>query len=1491
MKDQAKLSKNKKTVIILSIVLAVLLAVGAGILVWQLTRDDSPDTYTVSFITNGGNEIGSIEVAKGTVLSQADLPVPSKRGELFLSWNMDEALTQPYWDTPIESDMTLYASYVQPSDEETIEELVSSIIPFASTDFSVTVCSSEPLTDDNIMQHIILAVNYGQHPDGTEIKLSVTHEGGEIYRLSGNFASGGEYILYLISEAVTFNPEDEMLATYGLTDALRTLQFRIIGESYIEGELSDKVADIPASSIVMADGDTVKVTGNGTSLIGDSESENSTIKVGEGDDISNYYKVVSLEAADADGATYTVRPANIDEVYDQVAGYDWKNLSGDELVLNEDIQQEVIDNLANNEQLNNYITYLATAATYTPTYENLSMQEFGEVVVTPLTTIVTPAGATVGVALDEYNGSFNHILTTKEQRNSFVKLTLGFERQVKLTKVGSRGTITAQINLQIDFWIYIGVGGYFEVGWGEYDIDAGMTTLTQTEVTFAISLMTDSSKKAVNIDDEIDAIFNSAKDPTPENLLEQYNELMSGSSKPIEVCDQDIFELPVLSFLYGAVEISIPVKFVVTLDMEATFTSYFTVLTGCDVGLVGDEDSGLDLYFNEMYPKFKYRIELRGHIELRVGVEVSLKLSLAYNLASVSLGVQAGFYGEIYGYFFYEVDRLAGITATNRGGAYYFELGAYVDIRLRAEVCKIKYSGSLWDQKYPFFSIGEKEILYGFVNPVGDIIELDNYNRSVHIDDTGILDVYVYDITEPRSDENPKKVEDYPFNLGRFEVSFSNDSFAYLGNGEIYFNDTFLNGQLFEATMTMNYTGSQLSFRDTLTKYVTVRSSSTEDVDWDKLDEKYTIDFTIDGEVIFTREYSYGSTICFEPSGDKSHYLNTHIDHYMYNGKLITDLRQSEQEALYNAGYAQASWPIMAESETSSLGDVIIVTEDMTIEANSNVKRRPWKVTLVEGDNVTTYEVNHGETLTLPDPSRPEIENPANSYLFAGWRAEGGNMYSTLKEHVITSDLTLTPYYQSTARKYNVTFDANGGKIGDGETFTTQYFHGEMPDSPVTPVREGTDSVRYEFIGWSPTINKATEDMTYTAQWREVKLYTVTFDAADGQFDEDGTETFTLTVEAGHALTAADFPTAPYRKVTGGYNEFNAWGASVGTVITGDVTYTATYKNELITKAFITISDGVNSEDISAYLDGTNKISGYTYTLNTEHYGNVLEITGSGLTISGNTKDIHIRVINTEVTLAGLTLTQNKRVDVLNALGEVVINIKGIVRLISNTDAEAIRGDSYGEYGEDGGYTHFADADITLRGVDDKGWLVAKGQAYGIAVYGALTVESLNLSIYMPEMAYVSEETGEVYSSIAILVHNHPKGIFTVKDSDIWVFQSGVINVAWLDMTNSTLSFSAPEFVPGYASGIDIMNYGVMTEPEALIKLKNSNITFTHDIAIAFAVSLEDGTEYYVNTSLDQHEIMSAYPSLEALLADVSADGYSGMIDMDSYSSIVTLTS
>ncbi len=1470
-----KLFKNKK-VTILSIVLAVVLMASAGILVWQLTKDDG--LCKVTFMTNGGKEIEAFEVAKGTVISQSELPVPSKQGELFIAWYTDEALTAPYWNTPIESDITLYASYLQPSDNSKTKELVESIIPFANTDFNVSVCSTEKLTNENIGQYVILTVNYGHHANGDEIKLSVASEGNGIYRLSGNFAEGGEYILTIASDAVTFNSEDETLKNYGLTDALRTLHFRIIGETRTEGKLSDKVADIPADEIVMKDSDSITVTGADRGLIGATEEDNGIICVGEGDDLSNYYKIIEIESSSANGITYLVRPARGDEIYDTLFGYQWEDLDSDDWVINEEVKQQVIENITSNEQLNNYITYLATAATYTPTYSNLSMEKYGMVEADPTVTVVTPT-VTFDVDLTAYNDKFVHILGP-EKSKKFVKLSVDASYAVKLGKIGKMGNMEAEISMGVALWVYVGVGGDFEIGWKKYDLDCGSTTLTQTEISFGITLMTTDAKKRVDITDEIEAIYNSAKDPTPENLIEQYSELLSGNSTPIELFNYKIFDVPVLSLLYGAVEISIPVRFVVSLDVQASFNSYFTVLNGNDFGIKGDEDSGLHIICNSMYPRYKLRLELRGRMELRAGLELGIELSLGYNLASVSMNVQVGLYGELHGYFFYEVDRLSDYKASNKGGAYYFELGIYLEINLRAQVCRIKYKGGLWEAKDSFWEAGQKEIVYGFVNTTTDVVTMENGLSRLNLTDTDILDVYVFDITEERGDDNPRIVKDYPFKLSEFQWSFSNSNFE-IHDGQIIRVGSYNDSTAFEAQLTLHYTGVQISFRDTLTKYVTVRCSRLDDTDWDKMGETVMVEFSLNDKIILSRCYPYGERISYQPML----YYSLEED-----GTEVHNLLEHEREILSKAGLRYIRWRISEDT-------AVFATKDIVIEAEHSVRRK-WKVTMEEDDGtVQTIEADNGEEIILPFPEKATYSTARYTYYFLGWKAEDGTIYHAGKLFELTKDLKLTPYYMKNVRYYTVTFDANGGTINAGDdSFSMMCAYGTVPYYPFDPVRKGTEDIRYVFDGWSPVLQPVTGDVTYYARWKEIKYYTVTFNAGAGQFDANGTRTITVKVEAGQALTKADFPANPHLKGQGGYYEFEAWSSavSVGTVINGNVTYTASYKDELIRKTGIIISDGTNSEDIAAYLDGTHKVKGYSYTLNTEFYGNVLKITAPGLVVSGEASDISIQVANTEVTLDNLKLTQNQRTEVISATGKATVLISGTVELTSNTDREAIRGDNHGEYDPvNGVYIDYADADITLRSVYN-GKLIVNGQAYGIAVYGALTVDNLNLTINMPTDNYTDSEEGWVYDIVALQVHNHPRGILTATDADI-IISSGVVNVAWLDMTGSELLFTAKNFVPGtYTSGLHIMNYYELTGPEPLILLSNSRIAFNHEIAISIIVSLPgddpydsgDDIYYMVNTSLEEHIFISSYVSLRDFLADVDSHGYSGMVKMDDRSTI-----
>lgn len=81
------------------------------------------ESVTVSFDTNGGNEIAEQKVAKGGLLS--NVPVPTKAGSAFDGWYTDKALTTKFnATTPIDKDMTLYAKWTTIS-KESLQTLIS----------------------------------------------------------------------------------------------------------------------------------------------------------------------------------------------------------------------------------------------------------------------------------------------------------------------------------------------------------------------------------------------------------------------------------------------------------------------------------------------------------------------------------------------------------------------------------------------------------------------------------------------------------------------------------------------------------------------------------------------------------------------------------------------------------------------------------------------------------------------------------------------------------------------------------------------------------------------------------------------------------------------------------------------------------------------------------------------------------------------------------------------------------------------------------------------------------------------------------------------------------------------------------------------------------------------------------------------------------------------------------------------------------------------
>ena len=145
-------------------------------------------------------------------------------------------------------------------------------------------------------------------------------------------------------------------------------------------------------------------------------------------------------------------------------------------------------------------------------------------------------------------------------------------------------------------------------------------------------------------------------------------------------------------------------------------------------------------------------------------------------------------------------------------------------------------------------------------------------------------------------------------------------------------------------------------------------------------------------------------------------------------------------------------------------------------------------------------KVRYGDTYKEFPPEPTRI-----GYEFAGWFTEkdGGNDKPVKVDTKVTASHTL--YAHWTAKKYTVTFNANGGTVTP-ETMKVTYgcLYGELP----TPTRKG-----YTFVGWFTNPNGGTQvkedaevttaaDRTLHAHWTQ-NIHTVTIkDDKDGKVIE-----------------------------------------------------------------------------------------------------------------------------------------------------------------------------------------------------------------------------------------------------------------------------------------------------------------------------------------------------------------------------------------------------
>ena len=235
--------------------------------------------------------------------------------------------------------------------------------------------------------------------------------------------------------------------------------------------------------------------------------------------------------------------------------------------------------------------------------------------------------------------------------------------------------------------------------------------------------------------------------------------------------------------------------------------------------------------------------------------------------------------------------------------------------------------------------------------------------------------------------------------------------------------------------------------------------------------------------------------------------------------------------------------------------DISAASEDTVYTAQFDKTVNEYTITWIVDGKTTTQQVEYGKIPSFKG-STDKAADAQYTYSFKGWDTT---------PVAVTGDATYTAQYDSTLRKYTVTFN-----YGDGKTETVTVEYGKGATAPTDTDKASTASTVFTFDGWDVDFSNITGDLVVTAKYTEAaRTYTVTFNYGDGK-------TETVTVEYGKGATA---PTDTDKAATDEYTyTFKGWDADFSG-ITSDLTVNAQYEQTPVKEPETTEPDTEKPED------------------------------------------------------------------------------------------------------------------------------------------------------------------------------------------------------------------------------------------------------------------------------------------------------------------------
>ena len=855
-------------------------------------KPSEEDEVTVTFDAGDGTPVAPITVKKGETISR--LPESFGAGKAFMGWFTDTALTNElFTNTPINEDMTVYASFVESADDFQSGVRTTYYVEDCAEYQPITLICDEEITADNVWEYITLFAYTGDTPEN----FVVTSNEKDEYTLVPETAyTAGCMYRMTAGEGVTFKGVEETVNEY---------TFKIYKEQTNIIEVRDNIKYLDKAKLFATDK-------TDEYMVQADYFEENSLAVGDVLCIDNGTKnftenclFVKITDTIKDRNIYYIQTADCEaeDVYDNVDVYfvePAKNKFLEEQIDTEAIAEEVKNSegvqqlnlvlaalLAEDETVNEImegeplVTDTVTATAYAASDDDRlkDFSDYSRPKEDTLKSIAASLAIGLSVSVKVGEAENDNFTTINPDYWSVITFELNYKTTIK-KKLKVDATFTVSEYLNVSFQGY----NSFEFKWfelPELEFNYAANIYTQTDIELKVLVCSVGANSYRNITSEVAKMLGSDEKNDTAGLVKDVKDMLNKKGGEIEICRIPFFTaFKPLSLFQLNFELSLVVK----MSFAGGIGSKFSILDATQGGTHGNsKDKEFSMYKNKLVEGDRYSFDLTvfGYVGVKMGVSGQLTVSFTglRRLGEVGVEVQVGAYLDIYGLAKYHVvkpdHRYSTVYRTLTGG-FYLEAGIYLEVNLVAEskVFKLRLEAPLIPEiKWPLFSMGDKNLVICLNDVTTPILFSSNgtYWGEVNIDNLPAVSAQTLDITTGVINYNAS----VPWSKLSMNVSGEGFRMLYDRRGKFiryeqpYSMSGFYKNSTAEGVGQIHYKGTSLQFTKTadpemsLTKSVKVIWYDESRVKEEDVGKIFTVNFyrEVDGvkTLVETRKVPAGS--------------------------------------------------------------------------------------------------------------------------------------------------------------------------------------------------------------------------------------------------------------------------------------------------------------------------------------------------------------------------------------------------------------------------------------------------------------------------------------------------------------------------------------------------------------------------------------------------------------------------------------------------------